>query len=182
MFDIGFSELLVIGVIALVVMGPERLPETVRTISLWIGRMKQKLSSARQELENEVGMDEIRRQLQNEKIMRDLDAVKEDIETTIIDTQAALDKEISDAKITLDNELSDARAELDEDLEDPLDDQVDSELDKELNKELDKEPSEKLDEETSEELERELEREPERELDKEPAQDHTAKPNKETPQ
>ena len=170
MFDIGFSELLVIGVIALVVMGPERLPETVRTISLWIGRMKQKLSSARQELENEVGMDEIRRQLQNEKIMRDLDAVKEDIETTIIDTQAALDKEISDAKITLDNELSDARAELDEDLEDPLDDQVDSELDKELNKELDKEPSE------------ELEREPERELDKEPAQDHTAKPNKETPQ
>jgi sec-independent protein translocase protein TatB len=166
MFDIGFSELLVIGVIALVVMGPERLPETVRTISLWIGRMKQKLSSARQELENEVGMDEIRRQLQNEKIMRDLDAVKEDIETTIIDTQAALDKEISDAKITLDNELSDARAELDEDLEDPLDDQVDSEL----NEELDKEPSEKLDEKTSKELERE------------PAQDHTAKPNKETHQ
>ena len=166
MFDIGFSELLVIGVIALVVMGPERLPETVRTISLWIGRMKQKLSSARQELENEVGMDGIRRQLQNEKIMRDLDAVKEDIETTIIDTQAALDKEISDAKITLDNELSDARAELDEDLEDPLDDQVDSEL----NEELDKEPSEKLDEKTSKELERE------------PAQDHTAKPNKETPQ
>tara|TARA_B110000967_G_scaffold81925_1_gene84661 strand:+ start:708 stop:1208 length:501 start_codon:yes stop_codon:yes gene_type:complete len=166
MFDIGFSELLVIGVIALVVMGPERLPETVRTISLWIGRMKQKLSSARQELENEVGMDEIRRQLQNEKIMRDLDAVKEDIETTIIDTQAASDKEISDAKITLDNELSDARAELDEDLEDPLDDQVDSEL----NEELDKEPSEKLDEKTSKELERG------------PAQDHTAKPNKETPQ
>ena len=166
MFDIGFSELLVIGVIALVVMGPERLPETVRTISLWIGRMKQKLSSARQELENEVGMDEIRRQLQNEKIMRDLDAVKEDIETTIIDTQAALDKEISDAKITLDNELSDARAELDEDLEDPLDDQVDSEL----NEELDKEPSEKLDEEKN------------KELDREPAQDHTAKPNKEAPQ
>ena len=166
MFDIGFSELLVIAVIALVVMGPERLPETVRSISLWIGRMKQMLSSARQELENEVGMDEIRRQLQNEKIMRDLDAVKEDIETTIIDTQAALDKEISDAKITLDNELSDARAELDEDLEDPLDDQVDSEL----NEELDKEPSEKLDEKTSKELERE------------PAQDHTAKPNKETPQ
>ena len=165
MFDIGFSELLVIGVIALVVMGPERLPETVRTISLWLGRMKQKLSSARQELENEVGMDEIRLQLQNEKIMRDLNAAKENIETTIIDTQAALDKEISDAKITLDNELSDARAELDEDLEDPLDDQVDIELDKEL----DKEPSEKLDEETS------------KELDREPAQDHTAKPNKETP-
>jgi sec-independent protein translocase protein TatB len=130
MFDIGFSELLVIGVIALVVMGPERLPETVRTISLWFGRMKQMLSSARQELENEVGMDEIRRQLQNEKIMRDLDAAKENIETTITDTQAAIDKEISDAKITGENELADARAELDEDLDDPVDDELDKELDK----------------------------------------------------
>ena len=134
MFDIGFSELLVISVIALVVMGPERLPETVRTISLWIGRMKQKLSSARQELENEVGMDEIRRQLQNEKIMRDLDAAKENIETTITDTQAAIDKEISDAKITGENELADARAELDEDLEDPLVDELDEDLDNELTK------------------------------------------------
>ena len=136
MFDIGFSELLVIAVIALVVMGPERLPETVRSISLWIGRMKQMLSSARQELENEVGMDEIRRQLQNEKIMRDLDAAKENIETTITDTQAAIDKEISDAKITGENELADARAELDEDIEDPLE-----ELNEELNEELDKQPT-----------------------------------------
>jgi sec-independent protein translocase protein TatB len=134
MFDIGFSELLVIAVIALVVMGPERLPETVRSISLWIGRMKQMLSSARQELENEVGMDEIRRQLQNEKIMRDLDAAKETIETTITDTQAAIDKEISDAKITGENELADARAELDEDLEDPLVDELDEDLDNELTK------------------------------------------------
>lgn len=134
MFDIGFSELLVIAVIALVVMGPERLPETVRSISLWIGRMKQMLSSARQELENEVGMDEIRRQLQNEKIMRDLDAAKENIETTITDTQAAIDKEISDAKITGENELADARAELDEDLEDPLVDELDEDLDDELTK------------------------------------------------
>ncbi|MDC1454001.1 Sec-independent protein translocase protein TatB [Porticoccaceae bacterium] len=134
MFDIGFSELLVIAVIALVVMGPERLPETVRSISLWIGRMKQMLSSARQELENEVGMDEIRRQLQNEKIMRDLDAAKENIETTITDTQAAIDKEISDAKITGENELADARAELDEDLEDPLVDELDEDLDNELTK------------------------------------------------
>ena len=139
MFDIGFSELLVIAVITLIVMGPERLPETVRSISLWFGRMKQMIASARQELENEVGIDEIRRQLQNEKIMRDLDAAKENIETTITDTQAAIDKEISDAKITRENELSDAKAELDEDLDDPWVDE--EELDKELDIELDKKPS-----------------------------------------
>jgi sec-independent protein translocase protein TatB len=128
MFDIGFSELLIIAVITLLVMGPERLPETVRTISLWFGRMKQMLSSARQELENEVGMDEIRLQLKNEKIMRQLDEAKGDIETTITDTKAALDKEISDAKVTLDNELSDARAELDEDLVDELDQALNEDL------------------------------------------------------
>ena len=128
MFDIGFSELLIIAVITLLVMGPERLPETVRTISLWFGRMKQMLSSARQELENEVGMDEIRLQLKNEKIMRQLDEAKGDIETTITDTKAALDKEISDATVTLDNELSDARAELDEDLVDELDQALNEDL------------------------------------------------------
>ena len=128
MFDIGFSELLIIAIITLLVMGPERLPETVRTISLWFGRMKQMLSSARQELENEVGMDEIRLQLKNEKIMRQLDEAKGDIETTITDTKAALDKEISDAKVTLDNELSDARAELDEDLVDELDQALNEDL------------------------------------------------------
>ena len=62
MFDVGFSELLVIAIISLIVMGPERLPETVRTIGLWIGRLKQMFINARKELEDEVGMDEVRRQ------------------------------------------------------------------------------------------------------------------------
>ena len=106
MFDIGFSELLIIAVITLIVMGPERLPETVRTISLWLGRMKQMLSSARQELENEVGMDDIRRQLHNEKIMRDLNETKDELETSFTETKAALNKELSDTKADLSKELS----------------------------------------------------------------------------
>ncbi|MDG0968963.1 MAG: Sec-independent protein translocase protein TatB [Porticoccaceae bacterium] len=80
MFDIGFSELLIVAVLTLIVMGPERLPETVRTISLWLGRLRQFLSSARTEIEDEIGIDEIRRQLYNEKLMRDLDKARQDIE------------------------------------------------------------------------------------------------------
>ncbi len=95
MFDIGFSELLIIALITLLVMGPERLPETVRTISLWIGRMKEMFSSARRELENEVGMDDIRRQLHNEKILRDLKDSKVDIETTLADTKAQMTSDLS---------------------------------------------------------------------------------------
>ena len=78
MFDIGFSELLIIAVLTLIVMGPERLPETVRTITLWLGRLRQFLSAARTEIEDEVGVDEIRRQLHNEKIIRDLEKTRQD--------------------------------------------------------------------------------------------------------
>ena len=83
MFDIGFLELLVIALITLVVMGPERLPEAIRAISLWIGRLKQIWSKTRQEIENEVGMDDIRHQLHNEEVLRDLGEQKEQLEQSI---------------------------------------------------------------------------------------------------
>ncbi|MDA0796062.1 MAG: Sec-independent protein translocase protein TatB [Proteobacteria bacterium] len=79
MFDIGFSEIMVVAVISLIIMGPERLPETVRTLSLWLGRLRQFVSSARAEIEEEVGMDEIRRQLSNEQIIRDLEKGKDQL-------------------------------------------------------------------------------------------------------
>ena len=80
MFDIGFLELLVIALITLVVMGPERLPEAIRAISLWFGRLKQIWAKTRQEIENEVGMDDIRHQLHNEEVLRDLGEQKEHLE------------------------------------------------------------------------------------------------------
>lgn len=69
MFDIGFSELLLVGLVALVVLGPERLPGAVRTTSLWIGRLKRSFSNIKAEVEREIGADEIRRQLHNEHIL-----------------------------------------------------------------------------------------------------------------
>ena len=80
MFDIGFSELMVVGVISLVVMGPERLPETLRGINLWVGRIKASLSSAKKEIEDELGMDQVREQLHNEKILHDLENTKQETE------------------------------------------------------------------------------------------------------
>ena len=94
MFDIGLSELLVIALITLVVMGPERLPETVRTISLWVGRFKQAFSKARRELEAEVGMDEVREQLHNEKVLRDLQDSKVDLEASL-DEVSSVEKQFS---------------------------------------------------------------------------------------
>ena len=107
MFDVGFSELLVIAVITLIVMGPERLPETVRTISLWIGRLKQMMSSARRELESEVGMGEIHRQLHNEKILRDLENSKTKFEDSMHDSTAELKNTASEIKDKLDSSTVD---------------------------------------------------------------------------
>ncbi|WP_079203448.1 Sec-independent protein translocase protein TatB [Pseudomonas sp. CC6-YY-74] len=80
MFDIGFTELLLIGVVALLVLGPERLPGAVRTAGLWIGRIKRSFSTIKAEVEREIGADEIRRQLHNEQILdleREMKAMKQ---------------------------------------------------------------------------------------------------------
>lgn len=69
MFDIGFTELLLVGLVALVVLGPERLPGAVRTTGLWVGRLKRSFSNIKAEVEREIGADEIRRQLHNERIL-----------------------------------------------------------------------------------------------------------------
>ena len=82
MFDIGFSELLLVGLVALVVLGPERLPGAVRTAGLWVGRIKRSFNSIKAEVEREIGADEIRRQLHNERILeleREMKAMKQDI-------------------------------------------------------------------------------------------------------
>lgn len=69
MFDIGFSELLLVGLVALLVLGPERLPGAARTAGLWVGRIKRSFLSIKTEVEREIGADEIRRQLHNENIL-----------------------------------------------------------------------------------------------------------------
>ncbi|QKZ02669.1 Sec-independent protein translocase protein TatB [Pseudomonas eucalypticola] len=69
MFGISFSELLLVGLVALLVLGPERLPGAARTAGLWVGRLKRSFNAIKAEVEREIGADEIRRQLHNEHIM-----------------------------------------------------------------------------------------------------------------
>ena len=65
MFDIGFSELLVIAVVALVVLGPERLPKAARFAGLWVRRARNQWDSVKQELERELQAEEIKRHMQD---------------------------------------------------------------------------------------------------------------------
>ncbi len=102
MFDIGFPELVLISIVALVVIGPERLPQTVRTIMLWLGRIRRSFMNIKMELEQEIGADEIRQQLHNESIMKDLKETKQTIQDAIAET----DHSISDLKKSVDESIN----------------------------------------------------------------------------
>jgi len=63
MFDIGFSELLLIAVVALVVLGPERLPKAARFAGLWVRRARAQWYAVKSELEHELAAEELQRSL-----------------------------------------------------------------------------------------------------------------------
>jgi sec-independent protein translocase protein TatB len=64
MFDIGFSEIVVIGVVALVVIGPERLPKTARTLGHLFGRLQRYVNEVKADINREMELDELRRMRQ----------------------------------------------------------------------------------------------------------------------
>ena len=57
MFDIGFSEILVIFILALIVLGPEKLPRVVREVGRWVGRARAMARQFQEQLEEEVDVD-----------------------------------------------------------------------------------------------------------------------------
>lgn len=65
MFDIAFSELLLIGVVALVVIGPERLPKVARTAGAWLGRLNRYVTEVKGDIDREMRLEELRK-LQDE--------------------------------------------------------------------------------------------------------------------
>lgn len=66
MFDIGFSELLLFGVIALIVLGPEKLPQAARTAGQWYAKLRRTVTSLQSEIEAELDLAETRKQMQDE--------------------------------------------------------------------------------------------------------------------
>ena len=93
MFDIGFSEILIVATLTLIIMGPKRLPETVKIITLWLGRIRNFINSAKVDIENEVGIDEIKKQLHNEKIMNEIEKSKRELNSISKDLSMSQENE-----------------------------------------------------------------------------------------
>ena len=100
MFDIGFPELLVVSIVAMLVIGPDKLPETLRALFLWVGRLRRSLTNIRADIENEIGADDIRQQLHNESIMKELKETRQQLQRVVNQTDETL-TEIKQASTAL---------------------------------------------------------------------------------
>ncbi|GMQ87281.1 MAG: hypothetical protein BMS9Abin08_0481 [Gammaproteobacteria bacterium] len=83
MFDIGFWELTIIGVVALLVIGPERLPRVARTTGLWLGRARRFVSSVKADIDREIAADELKKALAKQAGSPGLYDIIEDTKQTI---------------------------------------------------------------------------------------------------
>ncbi len=92
MLDIGFPEMLLVALVILLVFGPERLPEVLRTVGGWVGRARRSFTALKSEIEREIGADEIRRELHNSSILEEARKVRDDIEKSGAGLRASRDE------------------------------------------------------------------------------------------
>jgi len=79
MFDIGFSEILFIMVIALLVVGPERLPRIARTAGLWVGKMRGFVTSVKADIDRELATEELRKALEKQAAVPELEELIDEV-------------------------------------------------------------------------------------------------------
>jgi sec-independent protein translocase protein TatB len=95
MFDVGMLELFLVAVVALLVVGPERLPKVARTAGMWLGRGRRFISSVKDDIDREIKADELRQILEKQKQNNPLREIVEDTKQTFgqikAETESAVD-------------------------------------------------------------------------------------------
>lgn len=86
MFDVSFSEIMVIAVVALIVIGPEKLPKVARTLGMLTGRMQRYVTSIKADIDRELRMDELRKMEQESR--NSIMSAQADISTEVSKTEA----------------------------------------------------------------------------------------------
>jgi len=98
MFDIGFSEIVVIGVVALIVIGPERLPKVARTLGHMFGRLQRYVNEVKADINREMELDELR------KLQSEVQSAARDIEHSV--TEAT--REVESGVRSVESQLNEA--------------------------------------------------------------------------
>jgi len=108
MFDIGFWELTIIGVVALLVIGPERLPRVARTTGLWLGRARRFVSGVKADIDREIAADELKKALAKQAETAGLYDIVEDTKQTIQNTQDVISEQPETENKTVTQKANDA--------------------------------------------------------------------------
>lgn len=100
MFDIGFTEIFVIGVVALVVIGPERLPRVAKTVGHLFGRMQRYVSEVKADINREIDLDELRK-----------------LQSTMQDTARSIEQSVSSQVNLIETEVKQTGSEVQKQVE-----------------------------------------------------------------
>src|SRR5688572_3953443 len=100
MFDIGFSEMIVIAVIALIVLGPEKLPRVARTAGHLLGRMQRYVNDVKADINREIELDELR------KLQKEMQDTAQSVEQTVKGEINAVESEFKQIGDTAQQALS----------------------------------------------------------------------------
>jgi sec-independent protein translocase protein TatB len=87
MFEVGFSELLMVGLVALVLIGPEKLPAVARLAGFWLGKSRRLVAAIKAEMQREFQAEELRQQFIADEFQRTLD----DGKAAVMDIDAAME-------------------------------------------------------------------------------------------
>jgi sec-independent protein translocase protein TatB len=106
MFDIGFSELLVCGIVALVVIGPERLPKVARTLGVLFGRLQRYVTQVKADINREMEMADLG------KVKTEFENAARSFQTDVQAEATAVEREMREAQSSIERTLEDAKAPL----------------------------------------------------------------------
>jgi sec-independent protein translocase protein TatB len=98
MFDIGFTELMVIGVVALIVIGPERLPRVARTAGALLGRLQRYVADVKADINREVELDELRN-------------MKDSVQRAASEFESSMNEDLRKAESDLNRSVAEAAGE-----------------------------------------------------------------------
>jgi sec-independent protein translocase protein TatB len=105
MFDIGFSELMVCAVVALVVIGPERLPKVARTLGVLFGRLQRYVTQVKSDISREIDMAELG------KVKTEFENAARSFQTEVQSKAGEVEREMSEAKASIERSLEEPPAE-----------------------------------------------------------------------
>ncbi|MEM7377710.1 MAG: Sec-independent protein translocase protein TatB [Pseudomonadota bacterium] len=105
MFDIGFVEIMLIGIVSMLVVGPERLPEVARNVGRWVGKVRRYVANVRRDFESELNNSDLRdllgeQEAQIKELRGLVDQTKRDIGSSVDSLTRDLEQDVGAADST----------------------------------------------------------------------------------